>query len=437
MSLRKPFLTALLAGSMLAGLLAAAKAEELVTNDRVGKADAPNVLTMRANPNQSPNSPSAEQKAAFAKVWQAWAEKHPDWQIKFEFFTTDIGGEHARLLEQARAGRAPDCVTVDSFQLGLFVKNKVLQPLDSYFSKDEVADLFPFIRTGITGPDGHIYAWWWGTDLRVLWRNKDLVATPPNTWTELKQAALDAVKKGSPEGYIFNGGRWEGTTFDWLANFWSQGGKLVDDSGKPIFNEGDNRDKMLKAINYYKDLVDSGASPKRVSTIKDYNDFNAAALAGTAAMFAGGHWQYFQLKEAMKPDQFAKWEAAELPGPTADQRSTGTGGWTVAAFAKDPKKIEACASVMREVYMGPANVVIGDLPTRASLFESLPKFKTDYYDQLRKYLVHGQARPGVPIYPEISNQIQIMMGDVLSGSKAPEAALDAAWNAVQTAYKKM
>ena len=168
MSRRKPFLTALLASSMLAGLIAVASAEELVTDDRVGKADAPNVLTMRANTDQSPNSPSAEQKAAFKKVWQAWAEKHPDWQIKFEFFTPDIGGEHARLLEQARAGRAPDCVTVDSFQLALFVKNGVLQPLDEYFSKEEVADLFPFIRTGITGPDGHIYAWWWNTDLRVL-----------------------------------------------------------------------------------------------------------------------------------------------------------------------------------------------------------------------------------------------------------------------------
>ena len=43
----------------------------------------------------------------------------------------------------------------------------------------------------------------------------------------------------------------------------------------------------------------------------------------------------------------------------------------------------------------------------------------------------------MPIYPEISNQIQIMMGDVLSGAKAPEAALDDAWKAVNDAYAKM
>ncbi len=404
MKRRRSILSLFLASTMLCGLTAAALAENLVSDDHVGKSDAPNVLTFRGNPNQTTNSPSPEQKAAFVKVWQAWAENHPDWQINFEFFTPDIGSEHARLLEQARAGRAPDCVTVDSFQLGLFVKNGVLKPLDDYFSKEEVADLFPFIRNGITGPDGHIYAWWWGTDLRVLWRNTDLVPDAPATWDDLKKAALTAVSNGASEGYLFNGGRWEGTTFDWLANFWSQGGKLVDDSGKPIFGEGDNRDKMLKALNYYKDLVDSGASPKRVATIKDYNDFNAAALAGTAAMFAGGHWQYFQMKEQMPADEFAKWKASELPGPTADERATGTGGWTVAAFSNDPKKVEACASIMREVYMGPANTVIGDLPTRASLFNSLPKFQTPYYNQLREYLANGHARPGVPIYPEISNR---------------------------------
>ena len=108
------------------------------------------------------------------------------------------------------------------------------------------------------------------------------MANAPATWDELKTAALAAAGSGV-EGVLFNGGRWEGTTFAWLAHFWSQGGDLVDDAGKPIFGEGEQREKMLKAINFYKDLVDSGAAPKRVATITDYNDFNAAALARTAA----------------------------------------------------------------------------------------------------------------------------------------------------------
>ncbi len=86
--------------------------------------------------------------------------------------------------------------------------------------------------------------------------------------------------------------------------------------------------------------------------------------------------------------------------------------------------------------MGPANEAGGDLPTRQSLFASLPKFQDPYYAQLKEYLVHGHARPGVPIYPEISNQIQIMMGEVLSGSKSPEEALQGAWDRTMAAYNK-
>ena len=424
-----------LASTMLAGLAFAASAQELVTADHVGSPDAANTLTMRLNPDQSPNSPHKEMGAAYAAAWQKWAEAHPDWQVEFEFFGQDIGAEHARLLEQGRAGRAPDCVTVNSFQLALFVENGLLQPIDAFFTKEEVDDLFPFIREGITGPDGHIYAWWWGTDLRVLYYNTDIVTTVPQTWEELQATAVEAAGTGV-DGVLFNGGRWEGTTFDWLANFWAQGGELVDDSGKPIFGEGENREKMLKALNYFKGLVDSGAAPKRVATIKTYDDFNAAVQAGTAAMFFGGHWQRFQLQEAMAPEALAKWQVAELPGPTPEERSTGTGGWTVAAFSEDPAKIEACATLMREIYMGPANEAGGDLPTRQSLFETLPRFQDPYYGQLREYLVHGHARPGVAIYPEISNQIQIMMGEVLSGSKAPEEALDGAWQRTMEAYNK-
>ena len=265
----------------------------------------------------------------------------------------------------------PTAPPSNSFQLGLFIKNGALAPVDEYFSKEEIDDLFPFIKAGITGPDGHIYAWWWNTDLRVLYRNKDLVANAPQTWDELKAAALDAVDEGRRKAYLFNGGRWEGTTFDWLAHFWSQGGKLVDDSGKPIFGEGDNRDKMLKALNFYKDLVDSGAAPKRVATIKDYDDFNAAALAGTAAMFIGGHWQNFQLKEAMPPEQFAKWEASEHARadrrPALDRHRRLDGG---GASARIRRRSRLCMrSLMREVYMGPANEVMGQLPTRKSLFD--------------------------------------------------------------------
>ena len=95
-----------------------------------------------------------------------------------------------------------------------------------------------------------------------------------------------------------------------------------------------------------------------------------------------------------------------------------------------------CAALMREVYMGRANEVIGHLPTRRQLFETLPKFQDPYFDQAQGVPGQRQGPPGVPIYPEISNQIQIMMGEVLSGAKEPEEALDDAWQRVMDAYGK-
>jgi multiple sugar transport system substrate-binding protein len=288
----------------------------------------------------------------------------------------------------------------------------------------------------VSDKDGEIYAWWWNTDLRVLYRRTDMVPTAPVTWDEPKAAGVASTKKGM-EGVIFNGGRYEGAIIDWLSNYWDLGGKLVDDSGKPVFGDERNKPIFLKAMGYYKDLVDSGAAPKRVTTIANYDDLNAAAAAASTALFIGGSWQLAQLKSMLEPDQFSQWAFSPLPGPTSDKHITATGGWTIASLSKDPKKVEMCAALIHDVYMGQGNALEQALPTRASLFNAYPIFATPANQAFAADLKSGQARPGAPIYPEISNQIQILMGDVLSGSKQPEQALDTAYQAALAAYKRL
>ncbi|WP_413989568.1 extracellular solute-binding protein [Labrys okinawensis] len=412
-----------------------AYSDDLTASDRIGLASAPNKLILRVTLDSPGNADAAIGKG-YQDLYVDFIKKHPDWQLQLQYMSQDIGTEQAKMLEQAKAGTAPDCASVDSFVLGQFKVNHVLADFTPYFSKEEIADLFPFVRDGISDKDGKIYAWWWDTDLRVLYRRTDINKDAPQTWDDLKKAGLASKEQGM-EGVLFNGGRYEGATFDWLSNYWDLGGKLVDDAGKPVFGDDENRPKFLKALNYYKDLVDSGAAPKRVTTIANYDDLNAAAAAGTASLFFGGNWQLAQLKSTLEPDAFAKWAFSPLPGPTADKRQTGTGGWTFASFSKDPKKIEMCANFVRDVYMGPANALQQQLPTRASLFDKYPVFATAENKTFAAALKDGQARPGAPIYPEISNQIQIMMGDVLSGTKSPEDALTGAYNAALEAYKRL
>ncbi|MBV6656778.1 MAG: extracellular solute-binding protein [Devosiaceae bacterium] len=418
-----------------AALSMPASAQDLVTRTLVGLPDAPNTLTFRLTAFDLYSSDDATREG-FEALFTDFILARPDWKIETQLQTASIGQEQARILQQTLAGRGPDCAMIDSSQLALFKENGVLQPMNAVFSDEEVADLFPYVRDAVTNEDGDVLAWWWFTDLRVLYRDTSVVPDAPETWEELKAAALTAADAGK-EGILFNGGRWEGTAFDWLANFWAQGGRLVEDEGVPVFAEGENREKFLAAVAYVQDLVESGAAPQRVSSIVNYDAFNAAAAAGTAAMFIGGNWQYGQLRNTLPEEDFANWAVSELPGPTADQRATGTGGWTIASLSDDPEKAAICGEIAKEIYAGPGNALQGLLPTSAALYEQYDAYEGPEFELFAEALQNGVSRPGAAIYPEISNQIQILLGDVLSGSSTPEAALDAAAEAVQGAFERL
>jgi multiple sugar transport system substrate-binding protein len=410
-------------------------AQDLITRDRVGPEDAPNAMSFRLTAYDLYSS-DPETRAAFEALFTDFIEARPGWRIDTELATDNIGQEQARLLEQARAGRGPDCAMIDSSQLALFKSAGVLSPMNDHFTEAEIADLFPYVREAVTDAEGNLLAWWWFTDLRVLYRDTALVPDAPRTWDELQAAALATVEEGR-EGLLFNGGRWEGTAFDWLAHFWAQGGRLVDDEGRPVFAEGENRAAMLEAIGFYRDLVDSGAAPARVTSIVNYDEFTAAAAAGTTALFIGGNWQYGQLDATLPEADFARWAVSPIPGPTEDARATGTGGWTIAALSDDPAKVEICAEMIREIYSGEGNAAQGLLPTSEAQYAEYDAFEGPEYEVFADALVDGQARPGVPIYPEISNQLQIMLGQVLSGAATPEEALDEAAAAVDAAYERL
>ncbi|WP_319518204.1 extracellular solute-binding protein [uncultured Martelella sp.] len=432
---KKRLQSLILASTMLMGATTAMAAGDIITGDSVGPADAENTLVFRMT-TDGPRNNDPELAAGYSDLYRKFIANHPGWKMELQMMSGDINQEQARILEQAQSGNAPDCAAVDSFVLSRFKEAGVLKSFSPYFSAEEISQLFPFVREGVTGEDGDIYAWWWSTDLRVLYRNKSVIPDAPQTWEETKQAALDSQEEVM-EGILFNGARYEGTTFDWLANFWAQRGTLVDENGKPSFAEGDNRQKFIDAVNYYRDLVESGAAPKRVASIGNYDDFNAAAAAGTTALFVGGNWQLQQLRNTLDPETFENWTFSRLPGPTADQRATGTGGWTVASFSDDPAKVEMCAALAREVYMGPANALQEQLPTRADLYSEYDVFSTPTNKAFAEALETGHARPGVPVYPEISNQIQIMFGKVLTGSQETEAAIDEAFKASMDAYNRL
>ena len=165
------------------------QAQDLITRDRVGPADAPNAMTFRLTAYDLYSSDPATREA-YEALFTDFINENPGWRIDTQIATDAIGQEQARLLEQARAGRGPDCAMIDSSSLGLFKSTGVLSPMNAHFTQAEIDDLFPFVRDGVTDEEGNLLAWWWFTDLRVLYRDTSLVPDAPQTWAEARQAAL-------------------------------------------------------------------------------------------------------------------------------------------------------------------------------------------------------------------------------------------------------
>jgi multiple sugar transport system substrate-binding protein len=409
----------------------------LVTIDRIGRADAPKTLSLQINASYSSQASTPAAAAGFTKLFVQWAKSHPQWRLNLSIIGDKMTtNEMPLLLERARVGQAPDCANVDSFTIPLFVSLHLLQPVDRYFTPAERADLLPYVRPVITGADGHIYAWWWSTDLRVLFRRTDLIPAPPRTWDQLIADATAAKRKDPKvDGYLFNGGRWEGTTNDNLGYFWAQGGRLLSPSGEPVFAEGANAQDMLNLFRFLRRTVTSGATPSRVITFTSYDEMTSAAQAGTVAMFLGLPSQWFVLRSKLPKAEFKNWAVSELPGRQAGETSSSAGGWSLAAFSHDPQKVAACMDIAKSVYVGQGNVVASEMPTERRLFTALKAFQTPIYRTFFRFLARARPRPGAAIYPSLSNELQIAIGRVLTGSSSPPQALRDAGQRVRQIYQ--
>ena len=184
----------------------ASLSQDLITRDRVGPEDAPNVVTFRLTAYDLYSSDPAT-SAKFEELFTDFILTNPGWRIETQLATDNIGQEQARMLEQVRAGRGPDCAMIDSSALGLFKSAGVLQPMNAHFTQDQIDDMFPFVRDAVSDAAGNVLAWWWFTSLQLLSRDTSLVPEAPQTWVEVQETALATVAAGR-EAILFNGGCW-------------------------------------------------------------------------------------------------------------------------------------------------------------------------------------------------------------------------------------
>ncbi|MBO8165782.1 MAG: extracellular solute-binding protein [Kosmotoga sp.] len=417
-------------------------AAPLVTSTHIGSHDAPISITWLALPHYSLQNPYENRQEYLEEAFERWVRKNPDVQVNLQILSGSIGQAMAKLLTQAKSHVAPDVAQIDSFYLPRFYD--VLQPLDEFFTEDEVDDFLPYVEEGIKDSSGHVKALWFTTDVRVLYYRKDLIKNPPKTWDEVLTLGKN-LKKEHPDMdiFLYPAGKGEATMICLMPLFWAQGGQLVDSKGRPVFNKGKNHEYMLNLLNFLQETVETGITPKRVTSYQGESDINQDVAAENVAMFIGGNWQISQIKDLLGEEGLKNWDIALLPQKKGNLASTGVGGWTWGIFTSDPVKKAAIVRMLNDVYVGSAGMygwcsTAGYMPTRRSVYEDYAFYATNPW--MQKFLAvmekGGRPRPGFEIYPTISNELQIAISSVISGIASPEKALETAWNNVMQEYEK-
>lgn len=410
-----------------------------VSPQMIGNENASIELVWQPNPPHSLSDSNPKKLEYLTAKATEWAQAHPDVKIKIMDTTTAITESMAKTLVQASSGQAPDMGAIDSFIFPQFYD--YVQPIDDVMQEKgiQIDDFYDFAK-GVMKPQDETLGLWYTTDVRVLFYRKDLISEAPKTWAEVEKIGNDLKAKGM-DAFIYTAARDEATVMSSvLPYFWGQGGTLVNDQGLPVFGEGDNRQYLIDQLTFQKKCIDDGITPSRVVGFGTDPDYIPDVAAGQVGMFVAGNYMSGQLSSVIGEDEFSKmWGVAQIPMKDEGSRVTASGGWVSAVFTKDEEKRKLCADFLISMYVDDEGMAGwckagGYLPTRESVYDTDDYFNTDEVMQAcREELKYAEVRPSVDSYTKISESLQIMLSDVLTGTSTPEKAVD---NAFENAQKE-
>jgi arabinogalactan oligomer / maltooligosaccharide transport system permease protein len=322
----------------------------------------------------------------------------------------------------ALGGSGADLVYGPSDMVGPFTKLQIIHTLDSLPDgvKFEQAFLDSFITEPIkanTYLNGHLYqiADQVGNHLCLVY-NKDLIAEPPRTMSEL-------IAFGEKFSRNESGDRRYGLVWNYTEPFFfvpfvgGYGGGVMNEKNEPVLNN----DATIKAANLIKDLRDKHQIiPKEC----DYNVANTLFKDRRAAMIINGPWSWAGYKDAGINFGIAKIplidETGLYPAPMVSPR-----GYSININIKGEKL--AAASALLKFLCSPEVELdftkrAGTIPSRREAFSN-PLLQQD--EILKGSLMQVSVGKPMPVVSEmrvIWDSMRPSYQAVLSGTMQPDVA---------------
>jgi multiple sugar transport system substrate-binding protein len=346
-------------------------------------------------------------------------------EVKFE--TDSFTNYWTKLPTYAAAGNVADVLGLQSLRAATFASRNLYQPLDDFVKADSSFDLNDFDKTIVDGLSykGKLYALSYDFGPYIVFYNKTLfqkagVELPQTDWTwdQFLQTAKGLTKDVEGKQVA---GLASSNNFDRLVPFiFSNGGDYANED----FTKSQlSSPATVEAIQWYADLLLKQKVEPEISDPGNPDADRDQFLAGRAAMYINGPWQFINMRSKLKDD----WDVTLLPkgkaGSVAQVAGSGFGvssstkykdqAWQVVKYVTSTEGLKKVAAAGR------------GFPGRKSAVDAF--FHKDqpppHQDAIQAQLQTSRAYRTNPTWQEVVTQLQRDLVDpiLLQGKSVPEA----------------
>jgi multiple sugar transport system substrate-binding protein len=329
---------------------------------------------------------------------------HGAYRIAIQNLPTTSDGQRTQLVRRLAAGDSSiDIVAMDVDWTAEFAGAKWVLPWTGALAQQ-------VSRGVLAGPlrtatwNGRLYAAPLNSNTQLLWYRKDLVPTPPTTWSQMIADARRLAAQGKPHLIEEQGAQYEGLTvwFNSLVN--SAGGQILTPNGQMAVGPSSE----TAAAIMHKLATSPAADP---SLNNSQEDQARLAFESGAAAFEINYPYVWAAAQTDVPKIAKVMGYAAFPGVTPGRPAKVTiGGYNLGVSSHSPHPQQAFQAVA--CLVGAANqqrdAIKGGLaPVLASLYDSPALAQTyPFHALIKTQLENYGIRPQTPAYSDVTLAIQ-------------------------------
>jgi multiple sugar transport system substrate-binding protein len=375
------------------------------------------------------------------KLIPSWEEKTG---AKVEFVFKGNGFEtDKRLMQDLSAGTVDYDVCWDhSSFFSQYVKLDGLEPIDNWFSADDLKDFIPRLVEA-TKRDGHIWVMPRHFDISCNHYRTDVgISKAPETWDEFKQMALDVTKNNPGVFGTEFAGKEEALTGRFYEVQTAEGGELFNAKWEPTFNGPAG----VKAATMFADLYKAQAMPPDMTNFL-WEDVAGQFAKGLIGMYTEWYGWYSYFQDPKSSQVAGKFDLARQPKGDGNIHSGWAGhhGFSITKVSKEKAMAADLIKHLTSVEGNQLESKLGILVSRQSVWDQIIKeaaTSTDPLAKKRLELALLQAQedfktpPLIAEWIPMSNILYPILQKIILGDVQPKAGLDDAAQQVYDMMKK-